>query len=220
MEKRLDEYLLKDEKVLWHGRAKENDFLSTKLLNVLPVMLLWLIAECVVLGVAIINKILGDFNTYYFILTVAAILLHLLPTSLWFVMVSKENARIASEQYVITNKRVLVLHSLKHDHIEWVDISAVSDVNIRRSFGEAVLGTGRIIIDADDDKIVFYSIEEIAKAFRKIYGLTVNGGENSGQNVDKEEKTPENTQKQTSEKSEDASAGNVASDRVTEKTDE
>ena len=57
MEKRLDEYLLKDEKVLWHGRAKENDFLSTKLLNVLPVMLLWLIAECVVLGVAIINKI-------------------------------------------------------------------------------------------------------------------------------------------------------------------
>lgn len=190
-EKRLESYLEENEKILWHGRAKENDVITCRFLNMLPVMILWLAAECVILGVSIINKVLGDFNTYYFILTIATILLHIVPTVVWIKSVMRENALIGRPEYAVTNKRVIVLHGAGHDYIEWIDLKKIEDVNVRRSFGEMVLGSGRIIVETGDEKIVFYSIEEIAKNFRRVYNAVFANAQNGAEDV----KTPDIAQK-------------------------
>ena len=168
-EKRIDHYLEDGEKVLWHGRAKDNDYLSCKMINMFPFVVLWLVAECVILGVSVTLKILGDFNVYYLILTIAAILLHLIPTAVWFVEVAGTNFRLKGEEYAVTDRRVIVLHPSSHENIEWASVKDVDDVILRRSFGELVLGTGRLEIEIGDDRIVFYSVEEAVKAHKRVF---------------------------------------------------
>ncbi len=170
LEKRIEDCLTDGETLLWHGKAKENDIIYCRTINMFPFIILWLAAECILLGVAVTNQILGkDFNPYYLVLTIVAILLHLIPTIIWFVGVMRENSAIGKDEYAVTDKRVIIMHSTEHDHIEYVNVSDVVEVNLRRSFAEAILDTGRIVIETDQVKLVFHSVEDGKKAFRRVY---------------------------------------------------
>ena len=175
-EKRIDDYIKEGENLLYSGAAKENDYISVKFINVFPFILLWLAAECVLLGVAIANSILGkDFNVYYTVLTVAAILLHLIPTIVWLSGVAKENMRIRGDEYAVTDKRIIVLHSRLHESAETIENGEVVEIFLKRSLGELITGTGRIIFATDEEKIVFYSVPDAYKAFKKIYRAVLKG---------------------------------------------
>ena len=180
-ERRIEDYLRENETILWHGKAKENDVLSCKMLNVLPFLVLWLAAECVILGVSVTNKILGDFNVYYLILTIVAILLHLIPTVIWFMSAMRENERARGDEYAVTDERVIIMHSSKHDSIEWLSVKDVDDVVLRCSFAESILGTGRIELEFEDGKMVFHSVEDAKKLYKKVYRAVNEGKENKGE---------------------------------------
>ena len=174
-EKRIEKYT-EGEKVLWQGGAKENDYLSCRFMNMFPLIILWLAAEFVILGIAVSNKIFGeDFDVYYLVLTVVSILLHLVPTVVWLSAVIRENSRIRKEEYAVTENRVLILHSSLHESAESVVIGDITDIILRRSFAEALFDTGRIVFVTEDEKITFYSVENARKAYRKIYRAVLGG---------------------------------------------
>ncbi|MBQ7163871.1 MAG: PH domain-containing protein [Clostridia bacterium] len=178
-EKRIEKYV-SDEKTLWQGKAKENDYLTCRIANMFPLILIWLAAEFVILGVAVSNKIFGqDFDTYYLVLTIVAVLCHLAPTVVWLSAVVRENARIRGEEYAVTESRVAILHSTLHESVEYIPNEDVTDVVLRRSLAETIFGTGRIIIITDEERITLYSIENASKAFRKVYRAILGGKKNA-----------------------------------------
>ena len=175
-EKRIGDYIPEGEELLYSGGAKENDYISVKFINVFPVILLWLAAECVILGVAIANSFFGqEFNVYYTVLTVAAIFLHLVPTSVWLTAVARENFRLRGEEYAVTDKRIIIRHGRLHESAEIIENADVCEIFMKRSLGELITGTGRIIFVTDEEKIIFYSVPDAYKAFKKIYRAVLKG---------------------------------------------
>ncbi|MDD6926960.1 MAG: PH domain-containing protein [bacterium] len=165
----IEKYLKKDEKILWRGKAKEGEVLLCAIFNVFPVMLLWLAAEMLILAYAGYNAIFGKFNVYYLILSIAAVLLHFVPIGVWLSGAVKENERIKGDEYYITDKRVIIIHSYAHDSVEFIDRSEIDDAFLKRSFAEVILGSGKIVIETSDEKIVFRSIEDAQNNFKKAY---------------------------------------------------
>ena len=169
-EKRIEHYLEEGESILWHGKAKENDYLYCKMINIFPLYFLWLAAECVILGFSIYANIFDeDFSVYYLILSIAAIVLHLVPTVIWFLAVMRENIRIKNEEYAVTDRRIIIMHSNAHHSVEIIDLKDVEDINIRRSLAEMFLGSGRVEFKTEDETIYFNSLEDAEKTFKKIY---------------------------------------------------
>ncbi len=176
-EKRIEQYLNEGENIVWMGKVKENDYLTTRSLNVFPLIVLWLAAEGVILGWAISNRIFGQaFNVYYLVLSIVAIVLHLIPVGIWFFSVSEKNAELNGTEYAVTESRLLILHSSKHDSCESVALGDVLDVRLKRSLAEMIMGTGRIVVETEDEKIVLYSIDKADKIFRKVYRAVLGKG--------------------------------------------
>ena len=180
-EKRLEDYLIEDEKILWRAKAKENDILSCKMLNMFPFLILWLLAESLILGICFTHKMFGDMNVFYLILSIVAILLHLVPTGIWFMGVVKENERHRGDEYAVTNKRLIIMHSALHDSVEMVELAKVEDVELKRSLGETILSTGRVVFELEDEQIVLQSLEDAKKAYKKIYRAVNKDKENEGE---------------------------------------
>ena len=176
MEERRIEKYVENEKTLWQGKAKENDYLTCRLVNMFPLIVLWLAAECVILGVAVSNEIFGkSFDVYYLILTIVSVALHLVPTCVWLSAVLRENSRIRGEEYAVTETRVAILHSTHRESVEYIDAGDVTDVVLRRSLAELIFGTGRIVLITEEERVTLYSIENAGKAFRKVYRAILGG---------------------------------------------
>jgi len=181
-EKRIEDYLIEDEKILWHAKAKENDILSCKMINMFPFLILWLLAESLILGICFAHKMFGDkMNVFYLILSIVAIVLHLVPTVIWFIGVVRENERCRGDEYAVTDKRLIIMHSALHDSVETVELSKVEDVELKRSLGETILSSGRVVFELEDEKIVFQSLEDAKKAYKKIYRAINKDKENEGE---------------------------------------
>ena len=139
------------------------------MMNIFPFLILWLAAESLILGICFTNKMFGDLNIYYLVLSIVAILLHLVPTVIWFMGVLRENERCKNDEFAVTNKRLIIKHSSLHDSIESADICLVEDLNLHRTMGEAILSTGRVVFDLEDEKFIFHSLDDAKKAYKKIY---------------------------------------------------
>lgn len=168
---KIENYLDDGEEVVWQGRAKENDYLSSSLINMLPFVFIWLTLELIILSYTGISKaMLGkEFNTYYLIFTIAAILLHLIPVGIWVVNVVRINAALSNAEYAVTDRRILISRSSSHESVEYIDFAQVDEMRLRRSLGEFILSTGRIVIETDGGDIVLNSVGGADKIFKKIY---------------------------------------------------
>ena len=175
-EKRIEKYIPQGEAAVWQGSAKENDYITASFINVLPFIIIWLAAECVVLGVGISNTIFGkEFNTAYLIMTIAAIVLHLVPTSLWLIAAFRENDRIRGEEYAVTGNQLIIVRSPLHESAEYLPLKEVVDVKLKRTFAELILGTGRIVVETDEEKITLYSLDNAVKTYKKVYRAILGG---------------------------------------------
>ncbi len=170
-EKHIEAYLSEGEESVWRGTPKENDFLWCKLFNMLPVIILWLAAETAIVAYTTTAKLLLDekMNTYYYILMIAAIVLHLVPTAMWFFSAAAEGLKIKGEEYMLTDGRVIVMPSCNTEGCVFVRREDVDDIVLKRSLAELIFGTGRIVFVTENGNLVFHSVAEADKIFRKIY---------------------------------------------------
>ncbi len=180
-ELRIEDYLTEGEELVWQGQPKDNGYVTSHLINMLPAMLLWLTIECVILGYSVANKIFGDdFNVYYLIMTIAAVLLHLVPTAMWFVAIAKKNAEVNAESYAVTNKNLIIMHGNLHRAAEIIPISEIVEVNLSRSLASRIMGVGTVVIVTEEEKIYLHNQVDALKSFRRVYHA-VNGGEKDGE---------------------------------------
>lgn len=197
----IEKYLKADEKILWRGKAKDGELLLCSVFNVFPVLLLWLAAEVLVLAYAGYNTIFGKFNVYYLLLTIGAVVLHIVPVGVWLASVIRENERIRGDEYYITDKRLIIVHSFAHDSVEFVSKDDIDDAFLKRSLAEMILGSGKIVIETGDEKIVLRSIEDAQKNFKRAYkALFKKSGEAAGEEgTDNEKEVSETTDAGTTE---------------------
>ncbi len=165
----IEKYLNEGEKILWKGKAKDNESILCSFINVFPFLLIWLAAEVLILSYSVYYKIFGEFNVYYLLMTIAAIVLHLVPTVVWIIGAIKENERLRGKEYYITDSRIIIINSLTHYSVDIINKAEADEAFLKRSFAELILGSGKIVIEAGEEKIIFYSIEEAQKSFKKAY---------------------------------------------------
>lgn len=168
-ERRFENYLYEGETLVWRARPKENDYFTAKVISAFPFILAWLALECVAIGIAAANNIFGDLNVYYLLMSIGAVLLHLIPTGLWLMAIMAKSNEVRTVEYAITDKRVLILHSSSHDFVEWIDLKDIEEVELKRTPGEMILDTGRISLVTLDGRIVLNSVEGAKTAFKKVY---------------------------------------------------
>lgn len=175
-EKRIEAYV-GDEEIVWRGNAKSNDYLTCRLVNLLPIAFIWLALEMVALSFAVTAEVLSKegSSTWFLLINIGAVLLHLIPTALWALAVSRENARINGEEYAITEKYLYILRSPLHESIEKIELSSIVDARKKSSLAEKIFMTGRIVVETEDEKIILYSIENADKNFKKIYRALLGG---------------------------------------------
>ena len=133
--------LQQGENVLWQGKPKK----SAKVFNsvfsaMLPFVLIWLAVDGAIIIGMLASGGMGEAG--FFIVPFFA--LHLMPVWIWLGGIIKAVAGNKFNQYVITDRRILIKkESVLYNSIYFTEIN---NVNVKRSFGDTMAGTGDIYL--------------------------------------------------------------------------
>ena len=75
----IDDFIDENEKILWRDKPKKSAFIWSKILNMLPFALLWLLFDGFFIFMLIYNNVLEKIGTFFIILIVVFFLIHLTP---------------------------------------------------------------------------------------------------------------------------------------------
>ena len=179
--------------LLWREKPNKKAYIWSRVLNMLPFALLWLIFD--------LTFIVSMFLVPGWILSAAItilimfFLLHLTPVWIWIGGIIKGVKEHKNIEYAFTEKRIIIRSGFIGIDFKNIYCSDVESVNLKVGFVNRVLKVGDIYIKSNDKSTVIYDIKnpyEITNKLQKVtldiktdiyYPNALRPGENSGYNT-------------------------------------
>lgn len=132
-----------DEKILWEGKPDKRSYVLARILQMMPVALLWLAFDGFFIGM-IIAYAKGLPLFVYFIFG-GFFLVHLTPVWIWIASIVTAFKRLKNTEYAFTDKRVVIKTGFfpKFDNVFYSDIASV---NLRVGFIDRMFKVGDLVI--------------------------------------------------------------------------
>ncbi len=154
---KIEDILDKDEQILWQQTPKKSAYIWSRILTMLPIVILWLIFDGTFVAIAIATGMLDGIPT----IAVAALgvffALHLLPVWIWIAGIIRGVAEHKNVHYVVTDKRLMVRSGIIPD-IKIIDFSSLQSVNCKVGLIDRMLHVGDLYITYSGGKVVLFDI--------------------------------------------------------------
>lgn len=124
----IDDLLDQDEEVLWREKPKKAPFIMSKIFNMLPFALIWLVFDGCFIGLMIANNIFAQLPVGLLIFLILFFIFHLTPFWIWLSNVITATIAHKHIEYAITSRRIIVRSGVlvDIDNVYFVDISSVN----------------------------------------------------------------------------------------------
>lgn len=153
----IEDFIEKDEEILWKDKPKKSAFILSKILNMLPIALIWILFDGFFIYMAIVSNIFSSTPTVLIIVFVLFFLLHLTPFWIWLSNVLTASAQYKNIEYVFTTKRIIIRSGIIID-IQNIYYADIQSVNLRVGLIDRLLKVGDIYITTASKTFVLYDI--------------------------------------------------------------
>lgn len=153
----IDDFIDENEKILWRDKPKKSAFIWSKILNMLPFALLWLLFDGFFIFMLIYNNVLEKIGTFFIILIVVFFLIHLTPFWIWLSNVITASIQHKNIEYAFTSKRIIIKSGIFIDikNIYYIDVVSV---NLSVRLIDRLLKVGDIYIKTNNGTVVLFDI--------------------------------------------------------------
>lgn len=155
----IDDLVETDEQILWRGKPKKTAFILSKILNLLPFVIIWLLFDGFFIYTIIAMNIFQEIPVVLSIVIVVFFLIHLMPVWFWISNVVTAWKQYKNIEYCFTNKRIIVRTGIFIDikNLYYVDIQ---NINLQVGLLDRMLKVGDIYITGKFEATVLYDIPD------------------------------------------------------------
>ena len=158
---RIENLLTKGENVIWNGKPKRFAFIFNQCVVMFPFALLWILFDSVFIYLMIRSGAFSALNTPWFVaFIVAFFVIHLCPVWLWVCNVTTAGKRWQNTEYVLTDKRIIIITGFINLNVDSVFYTDVQNVSLRHSFFDKMLGVGDIHFELHNASRVFFDLTD------------------------------------------------------------
>lgn len=167
----IDDFIDKDEEILWRGKPKRSAFIWSKVLTMLPFALIWVLFDGFFIGMLATNDVFSNIPTFMIVFLVLFFLLHLAPLWIWLSNVITAGIQHKNIEYALTTKRIIIRSGIVVDikNIYYMDIQSV---NVKVGLIDRMLKVGDIYITTKLEKVVLNDITNPYLITNKLQKIT------------------------------------------------
>ena len=167
----IDDFIDKDEEILWRGKPKRSAFIWSKVLTMLPFALIWVLFDGFFIGMLATNDVFSNMPTFMIVFLVFFFLFHLTPLWIWLSNVITAGIQHKNIEYALTTKRIIIRSGIVVDikNIYYMDIQSV---NVKVGLIDRMLKVGDIYITTKLEKVVLNDITNPYLITNKLQKIT------------------------------------------------
>ena len=170
--KKIENLLTNGENIIWHGKPKRFAFIFNKCAFMFPIALLWFLFDFFFIYMMAKSGAFSAVDSVWFIVFVIGFfVLHLFPVWTWVYNVMTAGKRWDNTEYVLTDKRIIIITGFVNLNVDSVFYTDVSNVSLRYSLFDKILGVGDIYFELANSSRSFLDVtdpEEIYTMAQKI----------------------------------------------------
>lgn len=170
--KKIENLLTNGENIIWHGKPKRFAFIFNKCAFMFPMALLWFLFDFFFIYMMIKSGAFEALDSWMFVVFVIAFFaIHLFPVWAWVYNVVTSGKRWDNTEYVLTDKRIIIITGFINLNVDSVFYTDISNVTLRYSLFDKMLGVGDIYFDLSNASRCFLDVtdpEEIYTTAQKI----------------------------------------------------
>ncbi len=164
---KIDDFIDKDENVLWREKPKKSAFIWSKILTMLPFALLWILFDGFFIFMLIHNNIFSQLGIVFTFVIVIFFLIHLTPFWIWLYNVITASIQHKNIEYAFTTKRIIIRYGIFVDlkNVYYMDIQSV---NVKVGLVDRILKVGDIYIKTTNETIALLDIKDPYKVLNML----------------------------------------------------
>lgn len=166
----IESLLEKNEEILWRGKPKKSAFVVSKILQMLPFALVWMLIDGFFIGFMISQNIFNQLPWYFTAFIVVFFAFHLIPVWIWISNIITANIQHKNIEYCFTQKRIIIKTGIFID-IKNVYYSEINAVNVKVGFVDKITRVGDIYITSNNGAHILLDLEDpyfVANELQKI----------------------------------------------------
>lgn len=155
---KIEDFLNEGEQILWRAKPKKSAFIWSKILNMLPFALIWILFDGFFIGMLVVNDVFSNIPIALTIFIILFFIAHLTPFWIWLSNVITATAQHKNIEYAFTDKRIIIRTGIIVD-IQNIFYMDMQGVNLKVGLIDRMLKVGDIYITTKLNTIVLWDIE-------------------------------------------------------------
>ena len=150
---KIEDFLNEGEQILWRAKPKKSAFIWSKILNMLPFALIWILFDGFFIGMLVANDVFSNIPIALTIFIILFFIAHLTPFWIWLSNVITAKAQHKNIEYAFTDKRIIIRSCIIVD-IQNIFYMDMQGVNLKGGLIDRMLKVGDIYITTKLNTIV------------------------------------------------------------------
>lgn len=169
----IEDILDSGENVLWREKPNKKDYICSKIFNMLPIALIWLIFDGVMIGMIFGTGAIDSMKLGMILFLIGFFLLHLTPVWIWLGGIIKGYLEIKNIEYAFTEKRIIVRSGVIGIDFRYIYYTDVQSVNLKVGLLDRIFKVGDVYIKANNESIVLFDIKNPYQITKKLEKITL-----------------------------------------------
>lgn len=169
---KIENLLTNGENVIWNGKPKRFAFIFNKCAVMFPIAVLWILFDSFFIYMMSRSGAFSALSSPLLVLFfVAFFAIHLFPVWTWVYSLLTAGKRWQNTEYVLTDKRIIVITGFVNLNVDSVFYTDVHNVSLRYSLFDKMLGVGDIYFELPNSSRSFLDLtdpEDIYTTAQKI----------------------------------------------------
>lgn len=170
----LDKLLVNNEEVIWNGKPKRFAFIFNRVMTLMPIALLWLAFDSFFI---IMMSKSGAFSALsspmFIVFIIAFFVIHLFPVWMWVSEVLTAEKRWQNTEYAVTDRRMIIITGFVNMNVDSVFYTDVTNVSLRYSLFDKMLGVGDIYFDMINGSRYFLDLSDAEEIYTRVQKIVM-----------------------------------------------
>ena len=171
----LDDLLVSNEEVIWRGKPKRFAFIFNTAVTMLPIALLWIAFDSLMIFMISRSGAVDSIGSPLLMILffVAFFAIHLTPVWIWVKNVLTAEKRWQNTEYALTDRRIIIMTGFLNMNVDSVFYTDISNVSLKYSFFDKILGVGDIYFDLNNATRSFLDLSEAVEIYTMVQKIVM-----------------------------------------------
>lgn len=169
----IEDVLEENENILWREKPNKKAYLWSKVVNMFPVVIFWLLIDSTIIIGMISSGAFSSMGVAGTIGILAFFALHLAPVWIWLTGIITGLKEYKNIEYAFTEKRIIVRSGLIGVDFKNVYYTDIESVNLKVGFTDEIFKVGDVYIKAKNESVVLFDIKNPYEITSKLQKITL-----------------------------------------------